>query len=81
MPSLERWLPRTNVRKLVDDFIDRFRILLEVKRKEPGNDMITYMFEDPEMSETEFRDNVIITFIAGHVSRFPSAVNLSVSAE
>ncbi|KAI0752873.1 cytochrome P450 [Daedaleopsis nitida] len=66
IPSLERWLPRNNVRKVVDDFIDRFRVLLELKRKEPGDDMITYMFEDPEMSETEFRDNVIITFIAGH---------------
>ncbi|EJF58701.1 cytochrome P450 [Dichomitus squalens LYAD-421 SS1] len=66
IPSLERWLPRTKVRALVDDLVEDFRLLLAQKRDDPGNDMITYMFEDPEMTETEFRDNVIVTFMGGH---------------
>ncbi|TFK77992.1 cytochrome P450 [Polyporus arcularius HHB13444] len=66
LPSLERWLPRNEVRAMVDAFVEEFRLLLGKKRDDPGNDMITYMFENPDMTETEFRDNVIVTFMGGH---------------
>ncbi|KAI0793858.1 cytochrome P450 [Fomes fomentarius] len=66
LPSLERWWPRDKVRAMVDALVEEFRLLLAKKRENPGNDMITYMFEDPDMTETEFRDNVIVTFMGGH---------------
>ena len=75
LPSLERLLPREEVRKMVDAFVEEFRLLLAKKREDPGNDMITYMFEDPDMTETEFRDNVIVTFMGGHVSRAEGATS------
>ncbi len=68
LPALERWLPRPAVRDMVDSLVEEFRVLLQKKRDHPGNDMITYMLENPEMSETELRDNVIVTFMGGHVS-------------
>lgn len=74
LPSLERWLPRDEVRKMVDAFVEEFRLLLSTKREEPGNDMITYMFENPDMTETEYRDNVIVTFMGGHVSSFHTMI-------
>lgn len=66
-PVLERWLPRHRVRKMVDDFVDDFVKILHEKRRSPGNDVITYMFQEPEMTEVEYRDNSIVTFIGGHV--------------
>ena len=60
---------------MVDAFVEEFRLLLAKKREDPGNDMITYMFEDPDMTETEFRDNVIVTFMGGHVSRAEGATS------
>ncbi|TFK86990.1 cytochrome P450 [Polyporus arcularius HHB13444] len=65
-PSLERWLPRRGVRKMIDDFVGDFCSLLQEKRLNPGNDVITYMFQEPGMTEVEFRDNSIVTFIGGH---------------
>lgn len=66
-PSLERWLPRRSVRKMIDNFVEDFCSLLQEKRLNPGNDVITYMFQEPGMTEVEFRDNSIVTFIGGHV--------------
>ena len=67
LPSLERWLPRWSVRKMVDGFVDDFCKILQEKREKPGNDVITYMFQEPSMTEVEYRDNSIVTFIGGHV--------------
>ncbi|KAI0630785.1 cytochrome P450 [Trametes polyzona] len=65
-PSLERWLPRLGVRRMVDDFVGDFAKMLEEKRSNPGNDVITYMFQDPEMTQADYRDNTIVLFIGGH---------------
>ncbi|KAI0358041.1 cytochrome P450 [Trametes cingulata] len=65
-PSLERWLPRHSVRAMVDSFVEDFCKILQEKRNNPGNDVITYMFQEPEMTEVEYRDNSIVTFIGGH---------------
>ena len=67
LPSLERWIPRYGVRKMVDSFVEDFCSLVQEKRNHPGNDVLTYMFQEPEMTEAEFRDNSIVTFIGGHV--------------
>ncbi|KAL1945058.1 hypothetical protein VTO73DRAFT_2678 [Trametes versicolor] len=65
-PSLERWLPRRAVRAMVDDFIGDFCTILDEKRRNPGNDVITYMFQEPKMTQDDFRDNTIVLFIGGH---------------
>ncbi|EIW58355.1 cytochrome P450 [Trametes versicolor FP-101664 SS1] len=66
LPALERWMPRPAIRDMVDSLVEEFRVLLQKKRDHPGPDMITYMLENPEMSETELRDNIIVTFMGGH---------------
>ena len=68
IPSLEHWLPRWSVRTMIDNFVDDFCKILQEKREKPGNDVITYMFQTPGMTEVEYRDNSIVTFIGGHVS-------------
>ena len=67
LPKLERWLPRHSVRAMIDGFVEDFCALLQKKRQNPGNDVITYMFQEPAMTDTEFRDNSIVLFIGGHV--------------
>ncbi|KAI0741969.1 cytochrome P450 [Daedaleopsis nitida] len=66
LPKLERWFPRHGVRKMIDSFVEDFCTLLQKKRLNPGNDVITYMFQSPEMTDLEFRDNSIVLFIGGH---------------
>ncbi|TBU48029.1 cytochrome P450 [Dichomitus squalens] len=66
LPALERWIPRRRIRDMVDSLVEDFRLLLKRKRESPGNDVITYMFDNPDMSEAEFRDNVVVIFMAGH---------------
>ncbi|TFY70743.1 hypothetical protein EVG20_g2277 [Dentipellis fragilis] len=65
-PKLERWVPRPKVIAKIDEMVLLFTHLLEEKKQNAGNDMLTYMLEDPEMSDTEFRDNMVVFFIAGH---------------
>lgn len=68
LPVLERWLPRWRVQKMIDTFVADLCVILDEKRKNPGNDVITYMFQEPDMTEVEYRDNCIVMFVAGHVS-------------
>ncbi|KAI0774755.1 cytochrome P450 [Trametes elegans] len=65
-PSLERYLPRHSVRAMVDNFVTDFVKIIQEKKSNPGNDVITYMIQDPDMTEVEYRDNSIVTFIGGH---------------
>lgn len=68
LPALERWWPRHEVKRKVDTLVNHFWQLLAEKKGKPGNDVITYMFQEPGMSDEEYRDNVIVLFMAGHVS-------------
>ncbi|THU85194.1 cytochrome P450 [Dendrothele bispora CBS 962.96] len=65
-PSFERLLPRPAVIKKIDSLVSMFDQILEEKKHNKGNDMLTFMLEDPEMSDVEFRDNMVVFFIAGH---------------
>uniref|UniRef100_D8Q5V5 Cytochrome P450 n=1 Tax=Schizophyllum commune (strain H4-8 / FGSC 9210) TaxID=578458 RepID=D8Q5V5_SCHCM len=65
-PKLETLLPRKTIITKIDALIAKFTSILDEKKENKGNDMLTYMLEDPEMSDTEFRDNMVVFFIAGH---------------
>ncbi|KAI5822538.1 cytochrome P450, partial [Schizophyllum commune Tattone D] len=65
-PKLETLLPRKTIITKIDALIAKFTGILDEKKENRGNDMLTYMLEDPEMSDTEFRDNMVVFFIAGH---------------
>jgi hypothetical protein len=45
-PKLEKILPRVATIKAIDDLVASFQGLLDTKKENPGNDMITYMLED-----------------------------------
>ncbi|KAG1863014.1 cytochrome P450 [Suillus tomentosus] len=66
MPFLEKVFPRRKVIKRMDDLVDKFQMLLQAKRTDPGDDMMTFMLKEPTMSEDELRDNMVVLFIAGH---------------
>lgn len=68
MPFLEKIFPRKEVIKRMDNLVDKFMMLLRAKRSDPGDDMMTFMLKEPTMSEEELRDNMVVLFIAGHVS-------------
>ncbi|KAL1745567.1 cytochrome P450 [Schizophyllum fasciatum] len=65
-PKLETLFPRKQIITQIDALIAKFTNILEQKKDNRGNDMLTYMLEEPEMSDTEFRDNMVVFFIAGH---------------
>ncbi|EIW84345.1 cytochrome P450 [Coniophora puteana RWD-64-598 SS2] len=65
-PVLERWLPRKKVIARVVNFEKRLNGLLEMKRAEPGEDIITKLATHPELSSTEVKDNMATLFFAGH---------------
>lgn len=67
-PLLERLIPRTTLLKRIDTLSEHFVALLKAKQHSPGDDMMSYMLRDPDMSQKELRDNMILLFISGHVS-------------
>jgi cytochrome P450 len=66
-PLLERLIPWTTLKR-IDTLIEHFVALLKAKQHSPGDDMMSYMLRDPDMSQKELRDNMILLFISGHVS-------------
>lgn len=65
-PKLERWFPRRKVISKIDNLVSKFQGILEHKKENKGNDMLTYMLEEPGMTDEEYRDNMVVFFIAGH---------------
>ena len=57
-PTLEKIFPRTVVIKQIDKMRARFDELLENKKIMKGNDMFTFMVEEPDMTDDECRDNM-----------------------
>ena len=57
-PRLERWFPRHQVIKNIDSLVAKFQSILESKKENKGNDMLTYMLEEPGMTDEEYRDNM-----------------------
>lgn len=66
LPFLEALLPRKKVVAELDALVEEFRKLLVAKKSCPGENFISYMLEEPGMTDEEHRDNVITLFMAGH---------------
>ncbi|KAJ7824618.1 cytochrome P450 [Mycena olivaceomarginata] len=65
-PKLEKIFPRVKTIKAIDELVASFQTILTYKKENPGNDMLTYMMEDKDMTDVEYRDNMVVFFIAGH---------------
>lgn len=68
LPGLEKMLPRKRVVRDIDELVDAFMGILRKKEMTPGNDIISYILEDPDMTTQERKDNMVVMFVAGHVS-------------
>ena len=67
LPILERLFPRRRVIRDIDELVEKFLEILRMKETEKGEDIISYMSEDPSMTPREKRDNIVTLFMAGHV--------------
>ncbi|KAF9464281.1 cytochrome P450 [Collybia nuda] len=65
-PKLENWFPRKKIIANIDSLVSKFQGILNHKKENKGNDMLTYMLEEPGMTDEEYRDNMVVFFIAGH---------------
>ncbi|KAF8963374.1 cytochrome P450 [Flammula alnicola] len=65
-PKLEKWFPRRLVTQNIDNLVSKFQNILEHKKENKANDMLTYMLEEPGMTDEESRDNMVVFFITGH---------------
>lgn len=66
-PAFERLFPRKKLITRIDQLVEKFMNILLDKRATPGDDMMSFMLQDPGMSDKELRDNMIVLFIGGHV--------------
>jgi cytochrome P450 len=66
-PFLDDWFPRHEVIADVNSLNARYDALLQMKRQDLGQDLLSYLLEDSTMSNEELRSNLAILFSAGHV--------------
>ncbi|EIN09201.1 cytochrome P450 [Punctularia strigosozonata HHB-11173 SS5] len=66
IPVLERLFPRRSLEQKIAISVEQFQALLDQKREDPGNDVMTLMLRDPNMTNEKLRDNIVVLFIAGH---------------
>ncbi|KAH7883400.1 cytochrome P450 [Phlebopus sp. FC_14] len=65
-PVLKRLLPRLKVMARVDHLLHKFQQLIDAKRSEPRNDIITFLLNDSGLSQDALLSNVAALFIASH---------------
>ena len=66
-PFLEKWLPRHEVIEDVIALNALYDDLLRAKRHHLGEDLLSYLLEDSNLTAEELRSNFSILFSAGHV--------------
>ncbi|EIW77437.1 cytochrome P450 [Coniophora puteana RWD-64-598 SS2] len=66
LPALERILPRKEANARMEKLSRELCELLNAKRKDPGQDIMTFMVNDPELTSKELQDNMTALFLAGH---------------
>ena len=67
-PILERLVPRNRLRKDIDELREDLRQLLEIKKRDPGQDFVSHILSQPQLTDDEYLDNIVTMFMAGHVS-------------
>lgn len=70
LPFLDKYFPRKNIVKQVENLRTRFAQLIREKELKKNNDLISRMLENPEFNFTDVLDNVSVLFIAGHVRKY-----------
>ncbi|KAH7887157.1 cytochrome P450 [Phlebopus sp. FC_14] len=65
-PILEYFLPRHKVVARMDRLLQKFQHLIDAKRSDPGDDIMTFLLKDSEMSRDTLLHNVATLFMAGH---------------
>ncbi|GLB43325.1 putative cytochrome P450 [Lyophyllum shimeji] len=65
-PFLDDWFPRPAVIEDVNALNARYYGLLQMKKKELGLDLLSYLLEDTTLSNEELVSNLAILFSAGH---------------
>ncbi|KAF5366591.1 hypothetical protein D9758_008952 [Tetrapyrgos nigripes] len=73
-PWMERLVLWKQLICCIDNLTSKFIDLLEHKRDNPGDDMMTYMLKDPGMTFNKLRDNMIVLFLSRHVSNISDAI-------
>ena len=73
-PFLDDWFPRHAVVEDVNSLNARYDGLLQMKRQDLGQDLLSYLLDDSTLSNEELRSNLAILFSAGHVRNFFLAV-------
>ena len=69
-PIMERIFPRKSLFRSMKKLSNNFQEMLTEKRDHPGSDMLTFMLQDVNITDTELRDNMVLLFISGHVREF-----------
>ncbi|EGO03905.1 hypothetical protein SERLA73DRAFT_102238 [Serpula lacrymans var. lacrymans S7.3] len=65
-PSIEKILPRKFSSSLLNSLNDRMQDMIQVKKSDPGEDIMSYLLKSPDMSEKDLRDNMSMLIFAGH---------------
>jgi len=66
LPLLERYLPRRRLIRNIDSLRDQFSTIIQKKRKEPQDDIVSRFLQESNLSDQEILDTVITFFMAGH---------------
>lgn len=70
LPFLDKYFPRRDVEREAQNLRKIFGQIIEYKRTHLADDLISHMIANPEFSDSELLDNVVVLFVAGHVSYF-----------
>ncbi|KAK7463556.1 hypothetical protein VKT23_006903 [Stygiomarasmius scandens] len=65
-PILDKYFPRRVVEKEMQALREFFQRVLDQKRKNIGDDVISAMLQEPDMKDVDLIDNMVVLFIAGH---------------
>lgn len=65
-PFLDDWFPRHDVIDDVNSLNSRYDGLMQMKKKDLGHDLLSYLLDDVTLSNEELRSNLAILFSAGH---------------
>lgn len=68
-PFLDDWFPRHDVIDDVNSLNSRYDGLMQMKKKDLGHDLLSYLLDDVTLSNEELRSNLAILFSAGHVQK------------